>query len=338
MSRPASVHDLVQSHRITAVIYAAAKLNLAEAIGDEPKSAAELAELVSADEDALRRLLVGLTTLGLCRQVDADRFAMTDLGRQLDETADPSFKDWVLFEGEMLAQTWTGLVESVRTGKTATQLRGDGDDRYAATGQATEWTRRFNAAMVSLTRTIVPKIVAGHDFSAARVVMDVGAGTGELIGGVLLNNPHLQGIAFDLARCEEDARAHFDRLGIAHRCSFIGGSFFEAIPNGADTILMKSIIHNWKDDRCKIILRKCWDALPSSGTLIIIERIMPEPVTTEPEDRSCVLSDLNMLRGPGGRERTEAEYRALAMSAGFDLAERTSIGSFSLIKFRKADD
>jgi hypothetical protein len=30
MSRPASVHDLVQSHRITAVIYAAAKLNLAE--------------------------------------------------------------------------------------------------------------------------------------------------------------------------------------------------------------------------------------------------------------------------------------------------------------------
>ena len=44
---------------------------------------------------------------------------MTDLGRQLDETADPSFKDWVLFEGEMLAQSWSGLVDSVRTGKTA---------------------------------------------------------------------------------------------------------------------------------------------------------------------------------------------------------------------------
>ena len=111
MSGPASVHDLVQSHRITAVIYAAAKLNLAEAIGDEAKSVAELARLVSADENALRRLLVGLTTLGLCRQADRDRFAMTELGRQLDETADPSFKDWVLFEGEMLAQSWIGLVE-----------------------------------------------------------------------------------------------------------------------------------------------------------------------------------------------------------------------------------
>ena len=335
MSRPASLHDLVQSHRITATIHAAAQLNLAEAIGDEAKSVAELARLVSADESALRRLLVGLTTLGLCSQVDRDRFAMTDLGRQLDEAADPSFKDWVLFEGEMLAQSWSGLVDSVRTGKTATQLRGDGDDRYAVTGHATEWTRRFNAAMVSLTRTIVPKIVAAHDFTAARIVMDVGGGTGELIGGVLRRNPHLEGIAFDLARCEADARAHFDRLGIADRCRFVAGSFFEVVPSGADTILMKSITHNWKDDRCETILRKCLDALPSGGTLIVIERIMPELATTAPEDRFCVMSDLNMLRGPGGRERTEAEYRRLAALAGFAFEGTTAMDPFSLVKFRK---
>jgi hypothetical protein len=335
MSRPASVFDLVQSHRITVVIYAAAKLNLAETLGDDAKSVAEIARLVSADESALRRLLVGLTTLGLCRQTDRDRFDMTDMGRQLDETADPSFKDWVLFEGEMLAQSWSCLIDSVRTGKTASQLRGDGDDRYAVTGHATDWTRRFNAAMVSLTRTIVPKIVAAHDFAAARVVMDVGGGTGELIGGVLQRNPHLEGVAFDLARCEVDARAHFDRLGIARRCRFAAGSFFEEVPRGADTILMKSILHNWNDDRCRIILRNCRDALPSGGTLIVIERIMPELATTEPEDRSCVMSDLNMLRGPGGCERTEAEYCRLAGSAGFAFVRTTGIGSFSLVQFRK---
>ena len=335
MSRPASVHDLVQSHRVTAVIYAAARLDLAEAIGDEAKPVAELAALVSADETALRRLLVGLTTLGLCRQAEGDRFAMTDLGRQLDEAADRSFKDWVLFEGEMLAQSWSGLLDSVRTGKTATQLRGEGDDRYGPASDAPEWTRRFNAAMVSLTRSIVPKIVAAHDFAAARVVMDVGGGTGELIGGVLQRNPHLEGIAFDLARCETDARTHFDRLGIAGRCRFAAGSFFEAIPGGADTILMKSILHNWTDDRCGIILNNCRSALPPGGMLIVIERLMPELVTTDPEDRSCVMSDLNMLRGPGGRERTEPEYRRLADMAGFAFIGTTGIGAFSLIKFSK---
>jgi O-methyltransferase len=335
MSRPVSIYDLVQSHRITAVIYAAAKIDLAEAIGTDTKSAAELARLVDADESALRRLLVGLTTLGLCKQADRDRFAMTDLGRQLDENAEPSFKNWVLFEGEMLVQSWSGLVDSVRTGKTATQLRGDGDDRYTATGNAPKWTRRFNAAMVSLTRTVVPQIVAAHDFAAARVVMDLGGGTGELLGGVLRHNPHLEGIAFDLPRCEPEAHAHFDRLGIADRCRFVAGSFFEAVPGGADTILLKSILHNWKDDRCEVILRNCRDALPSGGTLIMIERIMPELATAEREDRSCAMSDLNMLRGPGGRERTEAEYRRLAALAGFAFVGTSGIGTFSLVQFRK---
>lgn len=332
MSRSASVYDLVQSHRITAVIYAAVKLDLAEAIGGEAKSVAELARLVFADKSALRRLLVALTTLGLCTQAAGDRFGITDLGRQLDQTADPSFKDWVLFESEMLAQSWSGLVDSIRSGKSAAELRGEEDDRYAATGNAPEWTRRFNAAMVSLTRSLVPKIVAANDFTAARAIMDVGGGTGELISGVLQRNAHLEGVAFDLARCEADARAHFVQVGLAGRCRFVAGSFFEAIPGGADTILMKSILHNWKDDRCEIILRNCRDALPIDGTLIVIERIMPELATAQ--DAGSAMSDLNMLRGPGGRERTEAEYRTLVARAGFSFVVTAGVGSFSLLKFR----
>lgn len=335
MRKSESIHDLVQSHRITAMIYVAAKLDLAEALGEYPKSPAELARVMSADESALRRLLIALTTLGICKQADQGRFAITNLGRQLDQNADPSFKDWVLFEGEMLVQSWSGLIDSVRTGKTLTQIRGGGDDRYAATGNSPEWISRFNAAMANLTRTIVPKIVEAWDFSTARVVMDIGGGSGELIGGVLRHVPGLKGIAFDLARCEEGARAHFERLGIADRCRFVAGNFFEVVPDGADTILMKSIIHNWTDDRSTIILRNCRDALPPGGRLIIIERIMPEHAKTDVEDRSRAMSDLNMLQGTGGRERTEAEYRALAGSAGFVFARTSGAGSFSLVQFDK---
>ncbi|WP_338307832.1 methyltransferase family protein [Bradyrhizobium sp. TM233] len=83
MSRPASVFDLARSHRITSVIYAASKLNRAKVIADEAKSVAELSELLSGDESALRRLLVGLTTHRLRRPDDHHRFAMTHVGRQL---------------------------------------------------------------------------------------------------------------------------------------------------------------------------------------------------------------------------------------------------------------
>jgi ubiquinone/menaquinone biosynthesis C-methylase UbiE len=336
VNRSESVYDLVQSHRITAAVYAAAKLDLAEALADEAKSAAELARAMSADESALRRLLVALTTIGICTRADGDKFALTDLGRQLDRNADPSFKDWVLFEGEDLVRSWSGLIDSVSSGKTASELRGEGDDRYAAMSRSPDMVRRFNAAMVSLTHSLVPKIAGAHDFSTARVVMDIGGGSGELIGGIVLRNPALRGIAFDLARCELGAREHFDRLGIADRCQFVAGDFFDAVPSGADTILMKSVLHNWSNDKCSIILRRCKDALPAGGKLIIIERNMPECPTTDAQDRAHALSDLNMLRGPGGRERTETEYRSLAEAAGFVSAGMSDAGSFSLIRFDRA--
>jgi O-methyltransferase domain len=335
MSGSESIFDLVQSHRITAVIYAAANLNLAEAFGDDAKSVAELARLVSADESALRRLLIALTTIGVCNRIDGDRFTITELGRQLDRNADPSFKDWVLFEGELLVRSWAGLVDSVRSGKTATEIRGEGHDRYAVMGNSPEVVRRFNAAMVSLTRSIVPRIVQAYDFSTANVVMDLGGGSGELIAGVLLQNPNLMGMVFDLARCEKDAREHFDRVGIADRCRFVAGDFFQAVPSGADMILMKSILHNWKDDRSAIILRACRDALPAGGKLIIIERVMSAFPTTAAQDREHAMSDVNMLREPGGLERTEAEYRTLAERAGFIFAGISGAGSFSLLQFEK---
>ena len=134
---------------------------------------------------------------------------------------------------------------------------------------------------------------------------------------------------------EAAALAAWRAVGVKDRLTFVAGSFFEKVPSGADTILMKSILHNWKDDRCEVILRNCRDALPTSGTLIVIERIMPELATTEPQDRSCAMSDLNMLRGPGGRERTEAEYRRLGVLAGFAFVGTRGIGSFSLVQFRK---
>jgi hypothetical protein len=93
---------------------------------------------------------------------------MTDLGRQLDRNADPSFKDWVIFEGELLVQYWSRLIESVRTVKTATQIRGDGDYRYAAMRNSPEVVGRFNAAMANLTRSLVPGIVEAYDSRARR--------------------------------------------------------------------------------------------------------------------------------------------------------------------------
>jgi hypothetical protein len=124
------------------------------------------------------------------------------------------------------------------------------------------------------------------------------------------------------------------RTGVSDRASFLAGSFFETIPAITDAIVLKSVIHDWDDARSSLILQNCRHALPVEGKLILVERIMPELPCVEDENRSHAMSDLNMLRGPGGLERTENEYHRLLTENGFRPMSISPAGRFSVIEAR----
>src|SRR5262249_34311380 len=111
---------------------------------------------------------------------------------------------------------------------------------------------------------------------------------------------------------------------------------FESVPSGADAIIMKSIIHDWNDERSVVILTNCRRALPARGHVLLVERQMPEHVAVTAQDQSVTLSDLNMLRGPGGGERTEREYRALLEAGGFAMIGVRPAGRWAVIEARAA--
>lgn len=110
--------------------------------------------------------------------------------------------------------------------------------------------------------------------------------------------------------------ACLEAAGVAARCQIVAGSFFDRIPDGADILILKSVIHDWDDDQGLAILRNCHSALKEQGRLLLIERVLPARVDQGP---GAVLVDVHMLAVAGGRERNEAEYRALFAAAGFTL-------------------
>jgi O-methyltransferase domain/Dimerisation domain len=334
MSSPASalrLFDLIQSHRVTAAIHVAAKLGLAELLRDGPQTSGALAQATGADERALGRLLAALSTVGLCSRVDEDRYALTEMGAALDGAADPSFKSWAIFEGEMLSRSWSGMLETVMTGKTAAQLSGLGNS-FDLMARAPGNVGIFNAAMAELTHFAMPDILRAYDFGGISHLMDVGGGSGELLGAIAKRNPKIRGTVFDLPRCAEAAGGHLDRIGVGDRVEFIAGDFFESVPAIADAIILKSVIHDWDDGRSVAILRNCREALPSNGKLMLVERLMPETPTLSDEDKAHAISDLNMLRGPGGLERTKSQYRNLLEQSGFDLNAIYPAGRFNVIE------
>src|SRR5688572_1626080 len=127
---PNTIMDLIGGHRVTAVIYVAAKLGLADLLTDGPRTAINLARMTDTHEHSLLRLMRALCALGICTEADDSTFSLTELGGYLSAKSERSLKTWALLEGDMLRAGWGEMIESIRTGKTAGELAGDGLERF----------------------------------------------------------------------------------------------------------------------------------------------------------------------------------------------------------------
>jgi SAM-dependent methyltransferase len=321
----------VTSLWVPQAVYAAAALGVAEAMGEVPRPSAAIADDVEADPGALHRLLRALAVVGLVRESEAG-FALTPLGACLRADAPGSVRGWaLLMGGRMCWSAWGRLADSVRTGECVPTLEG-AQSTFDYMRGFPEESAIFDRSMVELTRRVAPLVAGAYDFGRFRSLVDVGGGHGALLAGILRAHPTLRGVVFDQEHCREGALRLLGDAGLAERAEFAGGDFFESVPRGADALILKSVIHDWDDARSAAILRRCRKALDGGGRLLLLEVPFPERVAARPEDAMSVFSDLNMLVMAGGRERTEAEYRALLESAGFRVERvHPTSSAFSLI-------
>ena len=94
-----------------------------------------------------------------------------------------------------------------------------------------------------------------------------------------------------------------------------GRRFFRVGPRSSRRVFAEFRRPYWNDTAALKILRNCRRAIRPNGKLLLIERVL-KPANQADDGK---LADLNMLVMLGGRERTEAEFRALLHEAGFHL-------------------
>ena len=164
-------------------------------------------------------------------------------------------------------------------------------------------------------------VAADYDFSPFHQIVDVGGGQGVLLATILSRYPQAHGVLFELASVIERARPSIEAAGLADRCELVAGDFFVSVPQGADAYLLQRILHGFDDERSVRILHSCRRAMTPSSRVLIIQQVMPPPGAQAASETLFhgMMSDLNMLAVGGGRERTEAEYRALLEAAGLKL-------------------
>jgi hypothetical protein len=296
------------------VVSVAAQFGIADLLAGGPKTADELAIATSTHAGSLRRLLRALTSLQILVEDEAGKYRNTTLGETLRSDHPQSVRALaLLWDRSIFLTSWQHLDNATRTGAPAfDSLYGQSFFQYLE--QHPEDASIFNAAMSGTTAADASAVLAAYDFSRFKRIVDVGGGRGAFLQAILSATPHLQGILYDLPSVVAGVRDEWDPE-IAERCEVRSGSFFEAVPEGADGYLLKRIIHDWDDEASLKILRSCRSAISSDGTLLLIERVLKQP--NEPDFGKFL--DLHMFVLLGGRERSEPEFKALLAKADFDL-------------------
>lgn len=311
--------QMITAHYVSHAIYVAATLGIADLLAKEPQHCNELAKATGTHGPSLNRLMRLLVSAGIFAQQENGRFALTPVGECL-RTGVPgsSHATALLFTGPLVNRSWGDLLYSVKTGETAFEHAfGMGAFQYLS--QHPEEAAMFNDAMTSGSTQAAIAIPSAYDFSALGTIVDVGGGHGILLASILKANPALRGTLFEAPHVAAGAKKRIETAALAGRCEVVAGDFFEGVPAGRDAYILKSVIHDWDDARSLAILKNCHRVMAPQGKLLLVELVLPERIDQSPMSQLIAGSDVNMLVNPGGRERTDAEFRSLFEAAGFRL-------------------
>ncbi|WP_405427195.1 methyltransferase [Streptomyces erythrochromogenes] len=312
---------------------AAVRLNVVELIGDGSRTVAEVAAAAGTGHRPMTRLLRTLTALGLLTEDTPDTFTVASAGTLLAPAHPDSLASFVrMFTDPAIVRAWEHLETSVRTGEPAFDAV-FGTDFFSHLARHPELSADFNAAMSQVTTETAAALPSAFDFGRFASVTDIGGGNGTLLAAVLEAHPNLAGVVFDTADGLAEAGKTLARHGLEDRCSLTAGDFFRSVPQGSDVYLLKSVLHDWTDDRAATILRHCRRVLPSGGVVLIVEPVLPEVVGAE--DAGTYLSDLNMMVNVGGRERTRADFQEVCRRAALRVTSVTPLADaapYSLIE------
>jgi hypothetical protein len=312
---------LITGFRVSQAVHTAAELRLSDLLADQPMTVGDLATAAECDPRSLHRLLRALASLGVYEELPDGRFASTVLGDQLRSGVPGSQHAFATFVGRPYWwQAWSALPHSIRTGQNAFRFV-HGRDAWQYRAEHPEESATFDANMTANSVRAGAAIVRTYDFGRFTTVVDVGGGRGALLAAILSQHPTLRGILFDQPHVVSGAAATFEDAGVHSRCDIVGGDMFDAVPAGGDAYVLKAILHDWDDQQALAILASCRQVMNPSATLIVMERLL------DGADQEVFFSDLNMLVGPGGQERSTAEYAELFAGAGFRLTRTVSTGT-----------
>jgi SAM-dependent methyltransferase len=308
--------EMISANWLSRLIYAAAKLGIADLLKDQPKSVEELANSTSTHVHSLYRALRALASYGIFKEVKPNYFEITPLAKTLQSGVPGSMLNMAITCGEeYYFYPFAKILHTLQTGEPAF-YHFHGMDLFEYLTHHPSEAKCFDEAMTEYVSQIHSLFANVYDFSGVKKVVDVGGGHGTLLKHILKANPILTGVLFDRPSVVEGSRKNIETAGLSDRCEVVGGDFFESVPSGGDVYIISSVIHGRNDKDSVKILKNCHQAMVENGRILLGEVVIP----TGNQPFFGKIQDINlMIAAEGGGERTEEDFRKLFEMSGFLL-------------------
>jgi acetylserotonin N-methyltransferase len=312
---PRVVLELIQAFRCSKAMFAAVSLGVFDVLGDGPKPLPVLARELSANTDALERLLDTCVGLELLERDDRG-YANTPAAAVYLCTKSPQrLTGYIRYSNDVMWKLWAHLEDAIRQGTHRWQQAFGWDGPiFANLFHDEHATREFLLGMHGYGLISSPEVVGAFDLGKYRRLVDLGGATGHLAIAACERYPALRAIVFDLPPVLPLAREIIAATKVADRIELVAGDFFtDTLPEG-DLFALGRILHDWTEDKIHKLLARIYARLPRGGAILIAEKLLEED---KRGPRWAQMQNLNMLTCTEGKERTLTEYEALLERAGF---------------------
>jgi hypothetical protein len=314
-----SILGLATAYWTSRCLHVIAEAGIADALGDEPRSAAELAAHTGTNADALHRILRSLVSHGVFTLRDG-RFSHNAASRLLRTDSQPSLRSLVRMMGlDFHWDAYRELMHSLKTGRSASEVVMP-EGLFPRLKKNPEHGRIFNEAMMGKSAGMIGPVLAAFDFSAYKTIGDIGGGMGHLLAAILGAAPAARGVLFELPQVIDQAR------GTPHeRISYMSGDFFKDPIPPCDLYVMMMVLHDWSDEESVAILSNIARSAPAGARLLLVEAVIDEANI----GGFAVDLDIEMLAFAAGRERSAAQWRHVLEKSGFRLASARALNGMT---------
>ncbi|MEO3974331.1 methyltransferase [Streptomyces sp. CAU 1734] len=312
------LRELVFGAAGAAAVRAAARLGVADALGEVPATAEQLATAVNAAPLPLRRLLRALSCYGVFEERPDGTFGHTEMSRMLREDDPHTLRNIALWCTEPWTwAAWPLLDGAVRSGGDVFQeLYGKGFFEYLHQ-DAHDSAQVFNRAMTASSKQSAEDVAELLDLTGIGSVADIGGGQGHVLARLLEKHPALRGTLLDLPDVVAKADPRLRKGGaLAGRAEIVPGDCRREIPVDADLYIIKNILE-WDDESTRATLGNVVAAARPGARVVVIENLVDDT----PSMKFTTSMDLLLLLNVGGAKHTRRSMVERMTDAGLPPGE-----------------